>query len=1578
MRGLQQPDAPEKRLPEGEMSMKEMWAEAARSFESICGESLQRGEVRSFEDVRAKIEISSKPGVDDGPGDRWEKAKSAGLESLKYLKLLVGAACQASEFIPLPASAVHITSNALFFVFDIPGAIKGYNDAIDQVFSEVSSALSQFKIYESINNIDPLLIRQIHLVIVSFVKICAHVITYRQGRKRDRIFQQVKSIFNDDSGLADSMAEFKRALQQQRDVEGTITLSLVVETRADLKTMLENLIVFAKTTEETRQVVQETQKGVQSLSAEAARIKTLIKIRNTLNVPSTVRLDTKTTRTCSDIHRKCLDGTGSWIWTHPAYTAWKESKDKTTSHVLVISGPSSSGKTLASSLITKRLEEQKGRTYVAHYFFPASAKKSDDEKNPVQVALKYMAFQIARVDQIVLAALGKACDANASAFRSSASLEDIWAELKIGTPGSGAWYYLVFDGLENLPERQAEMLLKFLFGPKIAGDVTGRVRFLVSGTDDEFANDPAVRSALQIQMGKHNMEDMRIIIDDALTSQGMLKNTRSGSAQEKAKVKIVEKLPQNVKGSYSLLQFGLDEVIRLLSTRTAVEELDRVLDQMTSSHEVAIKKLQRSLTADEISELNELLKWVLFSKIVMNLDQLEAAMFLYSGTESLASLRYIIKEKYSAVLKLEDTYVYEQDGVKDYLYEEKDNLDKSSQSKERATISMTITINNVDQELCGHFLWDLAHKAIRDKFRFDFDTASTSLHSNKVAIAVDEFEAHRTIVTRGFDYLSKEPRDQTTDIGEYLVCWLPYHLSRLFQLDEEEKGALMPDEQVEIGRNLFDIFKDEKCFRRHKASFERTIWTADEMEEVQKWLTDSAVVRKLDKRWRNEVRRAPSLTVGFLKEFVKMVVTGFLRERTWDVENACSWIREFMRVIDWDRLSTWCQGFLGLPESELNSLWYERLATAASSQNVTSDAVLPLFERAIEREHPSWLCQSGLGEAYFAHGRTLHAIAQIELALTNAQLEGATPKPEEKDMVRLHLLLGEYAYAADDVQKAADQYLLACGSSDAEQARQGQLGNLKSRLRFSNIEETRKMLRDSLVLEGEESKMVGVLKMVARDADHEAIVLKMVFLAEGDPDLLAGIVRAMETATITTHTEDRTAEMSSEDRFAEDEYRGVLLYYRGVAAYIYKVSSKGTEPVSEALRLWKESRDQLSNVGGPNAFWVRQKAATALAKHYFQSMMDEQSLVHLDELSKLAEDSPEFFVNNSSGFLGALHALRGRKEKSREVLGRRMRQGLQILLDDTPDNDRLGFSIIHRTLHQHQDLVNAAIALSLLGLPDLVTKELYFELKDINDEDGIDKQQVLETVTRLAKETIQAVKIRVADASHQLRRIEAAKAHVDSLMTATKSESNFAVDDNNDGTTEKSKGQGHSEDMSTRVDLYTTTALRLLHTRITALHRQTLIPGISPLDIEDDWLCDGRDVTGNECKNQPGFEHEFYHCIYCIIQDFCGDCLKRLRDPKSEVKILGCSSNHKWLRIPPSGTDMYAGVTARSVRVPREVKASEEDENILNIHYTEGETEEVTVAAWLERLATEWDIPLTEIRKEMAGRVMFDSNDDGV
>lgn len=277
---------------------------------------------------------------------------------------------------------------------------------------------------------------------------------------------------------------------------------------------------------------------------------------------------------------------------------------------------------------------------------------------------------------------------------------------------------------------------------------------------------------------------------------------------------------------------------------------------------------------------------------------------MYSGTESLVPLQYIIENKYSAVLKLENGYVYSKDGVQEYL-ERKKSISKSSHSGgDRPTISMTITIHNVDQEICRNFLWDLSHKAIRDNFRFDFNTASDgALHGGvQAVISADEVDAHRTIVTRAFAYLlDEDPKEQTKAIGEYLVCWLPHHLGRLHDLevedDEHVNTTLTARDQAEIGLNLYRLFKDESVFLRHKETFEGTCWTASEIEIVQQWPRDSAVVRRVDRSWRKEVQDAISPTRGVLKELITFILKGFLRERSWDVERAFMWIEEFIELV---------------------------------------------------------------------------------------------------------------------------------------------------------------------------------------------------------------------------------------------------------------------------------------------------------------------------------------------------------------------------------------------------------------------------------------------------------------------------------------------------------------------------------------------------------------------------------------------------------------------------------------------------------------------------------------------------------
>lgn len=276
--------------------------------------------------------------------------------------------------------------------------------------------------------------------------------------------------------------------------------------------------------------------------------------------------------------------------------------------------------------------------------------------------------------------------------------------------------------------------------------------------------------------------------------------------------------------------------------------------------------------------------------------------FLYSDVKSpLASLQYIITNKYSAVLRLEDGFVYGQDDIIEYIEKKTKKSRSSSQHAERPTISMTISINNVGEENCEQFLWDLADQAIRHKFKFDLEALDSRHHT----IAVDEFEAHHTIVTRAFDYLNMDHTEQTRIIGSILVSWLPYHLNRLRQLEDADEGTLKNTDKLKIGDNLYKLFGHSEVFARHIECFKPNYWTEEEIGQVMTWLMDSSVVRKVNAKWLSEVRRTPNPVRGFLKELVKVVVTGLLRERSWAARNAYGWIKELMKVVSLSWLIFW-------------------------------------------------------------------------------------------------------------------------------------------------------------------------------------------------------------------------------------------------------------------------------------------------------------------------------------------------------------------------------------------------------------------------------------------------------------------------------------------------------------------------------------------------------------------------------------------------------------------------------------------------------------------------------------------------
>ncbi|KAG5817395.1 hypothetical protein H9Q74_000654 [Fusarium xylarioides] len=1364
-----------------------------------------------------------------------------------------------------------MTSKALGFALRLPQQKHDYDEAVNNVFKEVSTALREFAHYTETHSAP--LLPEIHNVLVCFVKLCAQVVNHRQGRKRDATKKILNHVIGVDKELEQQLQEFKNAMQNKHYLQATLTHAMVGEVK-----------------ENTGQ----TNVTVQAIHAEQDRPKILRKIGECLSIPPTVNIDLRTTQTREKITAKCARNTGQWIWKHSDYREWtgkhNKAMGKSVPHVLLVLGPQSSGKTCTSAQITKRLEQVRSRTYVAHYFFPVTvATKKPGDEGTVAWALRYMAFQIARVDTTVRNSLDKACNNASSAIRQlprsseSEDLGKLWGSFGIGLPGSNATYYLVFDGLNNLAKSEIEALFAFVQqvdpGPMRARNL----RILLSGQDHQFNQGTIFERALKIRMGRDSREDVPIIIQAEFAKRKMLMNCSNNPRQAEARDLILDELPNRVNGNYAELQLWLDRIEKPLSSRNWKEDLIKLFSEPARVYEATIESMEQALKADEIDELNELLKHVIFRRFPPNLKELEAAMLLHEDTVPGEDLETVIKTKYSTVLKLKIDGVEVQEGIQEYLAKkaEKASTGSDSLSRNSSSISMALTLNNVDQNRAAQYFWDLTQMVMQKNFTFDFNNPLKDSNQNQNRIRVNEFEAHLTFVDQAFRLLRSEPQVDHQPITNYLVEWLPYHL-----------------------------------------------------------------MRRDDKEWLSRVLSAPSLTQRYLSKFTKMVVTEFLRDRSWKVFMAYQWVEELMaadsvrahsldgdteaEVSDkWGQVSEWCREVLGLPTSSLNSLWYERLAAIASlDDDVDLQPSLLLYERAIQQVNPSWLCYRDMGIVLHKQDQTEKAIDNMKMALSNAEDSDAEPKPEATDIAQLHLLLGDYAYKIMDMESAERYYLSACKSVDTYQSMKGLLGCLKSKLNTLHNGQTRQWLCDMFPDGADGRKMRAVFEMMARDSDHDDLFPMMFAVLREDHDVLQRVVSIMVYGSSLFETLDKSNAAKSPnatDNFAEEGAHGILLYYAGIVANTHKTLRDSRGSVFESTNLWTASRNNLTEIRSDNAIMARSNASSALARHYFQLMLGDNQLKYTSKLEELKSDDLDH-NDEAVGLLVAIHALRDQSGIAQKLLKSRLNLAMNILSDDTPDNDYLGFYVIHMAAGAYQDLENAAIAMSLLGQPDLVTDALHLEDEAIGLPDGFSRIPVLEVFHNLARETISVAIAKVPNVTEQYRRIQAANVYIE-----------------NEIKTWKSSGKDANQDV---VQEATSIAYDLIKRHLNQVD----------LEATPHWSRDGRTADGKHCKKQADFRSgEFYHCLYCWDRDFCQDCFNLLRDPASSV-ITVCNAEHKWLQVPAQGTTFYVGRRAKAVRRPSGFESTE-DGHILVACYdqNQGDTSsEITVQEWMKGIKKQY------------------------
>lgn len=510
------------------------------------------------------------------------------------------------------------------------------------MFDTLGQALGLFNIYGKIDRfteLEPDLIQGTHRLMISFVTICALSIRLREARTWDKFKVEAKLILlQKDSDVGKEVDNFHDLLAAHSVQQGAQQLLTLIYTKDVVTQVLYQASESGKRIDEILLTLAAIKDSTDRAKSEETVRANLSTIKDKLGLKDGVDKASRDVR--DKFWHDRLDGTVRWIDNpseHAEFHSWAERKDASAKPLFTLTGDSNTGKSVIVSSIVYHLRskyESAARkleqTIVASYFFPSG--KSDSDKQPVQTAMKAIALQIASVSETYAATLAQECRDNPKTeeIMKNAKCAHLWDALHLGTPSGKTAYYLVFDGLANLPSEYLEDQMELLGLLSNLGTASRAVRALVSlrpdMTDPGF--DEATRWNLSVE--EDGKQDVCFYITESLKKDDILQD--DDEYRTEMRNKIVTRLSGDLGGNYYKIMTALEKIKAIVRTTGKGADIDKVLDESNEDEKAisqrAIRKLEESLSVEEIEELNELLIWIGYARgwRAITLEYLDAAL----------------------------------------------------------------------------------------------------------------------------------------------------------------------------------------------------------------------------------------------------------------------------------------------------------------------------------------------------------------------------------------------------------------------------------------------------------------------------------------------------------------------------------------------------------------------------------------------------------------------------------------------------------------------------------------------------------------------------------------------------------------------------------------------------------------------------------------------------------------------------------------------------------------------------------------------------------------------------------------
>ena len=558
------------------------------------------------------------------------------------------------------------------------------------------------------------------------------------------------------------------------------------------------------------------------------------------------------------------------------------------------------------------------------------------------------------------------------------------------------------------------------------------------------------------------------------------------------------------------------------------------------------------------------------------------------------------------------------------------------------------------------------------------------------------------------------------------------------------KGRLKDVEREEVVKDLVYLLRSPEYIEQHltKEFFLKQCWTNDDdISIIGMWLRESDARGRLKRKesvWVKQAVSGEEFLALALKDVAAMIARHWLCHRTWSAELPYQWLDYFLdhwasgivqnRTIDGTyigsdikdsngktetmvsqedlpqgpmsvstrivRAADWAENVVKIPK---DSLWYERLGYTYLHHTETEFSI-KAFLSAKALPSCSWRVSEGLANAYAAKKNLDSALQEMEIVL--AELRGKRERTTtEKDELVKNLIKAatwQLVNNTDAIEKLQEAMQL----DEYEYGSHYEI--LQIFFRTGQGSEALKLLSELKMRAGRDGSVTQLEAMLIEFSkwNYSLSCFEMVFSAAKQHDIFQTILEIIERAI--TSAREREANLELAD----------LLLCQGVALAGHSSEENRHE---SALTRWTEGYALALESG----YWYCARlAANFVFNYHFSKIRTEQTAaheieVHVEKVEAMAlsTNSPEV-APRLRLMLASLYVRLEKHDAAQNLLLNDLKRGFDLLSDNDPENDYMGFRDIGSIMMHTGDDLNALSAWSLFGPMERRREYIAKEAKD--------------------------------------------------------------------------------------------------------------------------------------------------------------------------------------------------------------------------------------------------------------------------